>query len=328
MICKRTIAGLLVILTYIFNQPAKAQMELNDQLEQFLIPSVIPSYTLKAIQLTSGIHLEYVEKGTSSGVPVIFLHGFTDSWLSYDQVLPLLPESIHAYVLSQRGHGNSDRPAKGYKPEDFSRDLADFMRELKLESAIIVGHSLGATIAQRFALDYPQMTKALILESSFASFRNNPNVAELKGIISKIEDPIDSGFVHEFQKSTLIKPVAAASANTYVHESMKVPARIWKAVVEEAMDADYLNSLNEISIPTLILWGDKDLFCPKGDQDVLQTSIKKSTLLIYEGVGHGIHWEEPEKFTKDVVDFINRIRENNIITSEMNLMENTPPVHF
>ena len=67
----------------------------------------------KTVSLGAGLDLEYVERGSRGGLPVVFLHGVTDSWGSFEGVLARLPESIHAYAVSQRGHGNSSRPASG-----------------------------------------------------------------------------------------------------------------------------------------------------------------------------------------------------------------------
>lgn len=291
-------------------QMVSGQVAMSGAFPLIFKKAITPDYSPKMITLPSGVRLEYAEQGSASGIPVIFLHGYTDSWQSFNQVLPLLPESIHAYSVSQRGHGDSDRPKKGYNPGDFALDLADFMQELQIGPAIIVGHSMGATVAQRFALDYPYMIKALVLISSFASFKTNPGISELQGIIAKIEDPIDSGFVYEFQKSTLFRPLEPAVLRTYVHESLKVPADVWKAAAEESLSVDYSKELEELNIPVLIIWGDKDSFCPESDQHILAKAIKRSTLIIYNGVGHAIHWEDPERFTKDMLGFIDKIKTN------------------
>lgn len=81
----------------------------------------------KFVELSTGVRMSYVEQGTPDGSPVIFLHGVTDSWRSFERLLPLLPPDIHAFALSQRGHGNSSRPASGYRFEDMSEDLRAFM---------------------------------------------------------------------------------------------------------------------------------------------------------------------------------------------------------
>ena len=76
---------------------------------------------IKCVELPNRVKLPYVEQGDSSGVPVLLLHGVTDSWRSFERVLPHLPASIRAFALTQRGHGDADRPAAGYGPHDFAR---------------------------------------------------------------------------------------------------------------------------------------------------------------------------------------------------------------
>jgi pimeloyl-ACP methyl ester carboxylesterase len=78
------------------------------------------------VSLPTGVRIEYVEQGRADGVPVIFLHGVTDSWRSFERVLPLLPPDVHAFALSQRGHGDSSRPTSGYRFADMSADLLAF----------------------------------------------------------------------------------------------------------------------------------------------------------------------------------------------------------
>ncbi len=318
---RNSVKFVLLAVVFVSGYVVKGQSKVNGIFHSVIIETTAARHTLKSIKLPSGVRLEYAEQGSGTGTPVIFLHGYTDSWQSFNQVLPLLPESIHAYAISQRGHGTSDHPVVGYTPDDFALDVADFMRELDINSAIIVGHSMGATIAQRFALDYPYMAKALVLVGSFASFKTNAGVAELRSIIDRIEDPIDSGFVYEFQKSTCFKPVSSQALQTYVSESRKLPARVWKAVATEALSVDYSRALENLSMPTLIIWGDKDVFCPESDQYILAKTIRKSTLLLYEGVGHAIHWEDPERFTRDLLSFINTIEENQKVITGDDLKE-------
>ena len=132
---------------------------------------LVPRLSVKQITLSNGVKLEYAEQGTANGTPVIFLHGYTDSWHSFQSVLPYLPSNVHAYALSQRGHGDSDRPSTDYAMSDFAADVADFMKQLKIGPAIIVGHSMGGLIAQQFVLDHPQLSKALVIVSSAPQFK-------------------------------------------------------------------------------------------------------------------------------------------------------------
>lgn len=263
-------------------------------------------YVLKTVKLTTGVQLHFAEQGTAGGDPVIFLHGITDSWHSFEQVLPFLPPSVHAYALSLRGHGNSDKPIGGYTPTEFAQDIAAFMKELKIKSAVIVGHSMGGSIAQRFVLDYPELSKALVLVGSFASFQDKKDMIDLNKAFDQLQDPVNPAFISEFQKSTLSKNIDASVFNTYVNESSKLPARVWKAAMNGLMSADYCSELRKIDIPTLVIWGEKDAIVPETDQDILSSGIKKSRLIIYKNTGHAVHWEEPSRFANDLINFINK----------------------
>lgn len=260
---------------------------------------------IKSVELLNGVRLSYVEQGDPLGVPVLLLHGITDSWHSFERVLPHLPDSIRAFALSQRGHGDADRPAAGYRPQDFAADLAAFMDALELGPGVIAGHSMGASIAQRFAIDYPERTLGLVLVGSLTTWRGHPDFVELwDSVVSTLTDPIDPGFVREFQESTLARPVPPAFLETVVQESLKLPARVWKAVLLEGLlEADFSAELAKIQAPTLIFWGDQDTLTGSG-QEALTAAIAGSRLVVYPSAGHGLHWEEPERFAADLTAFI------------------------
>ena len=91
---------------------------------------------IRSITILSGVTLQYAERGGASGIPVVFLHGVTDSWHSFERVLPLLPLTIHAFAVSQRGYGDSSRPTSGYRFTDMSEDLLAFLDAVGLPTAI------------------------------------------------------------------------------------------------------------------------------------------------------------------------------------------------
>jgi pimeloyl-ACP methyl ester carboxylesterase len=266
---------------------------------------------VKSVALPGRVELPYVEQGDPSGVPVVMLHGVTDSWRSFGPVLPHLPESIHAFALTQRGHGDAGRPAAGYRTRDFAADVAAFVEGLGLAPFVLVGHSMGATNAQRFAIDHGDGIRGLVLMASFASFGDNPAVREfLEYAEPKLSDPIDPQFVREFQESTLARPVPPAFLDSVVQESLKLPARVWRATFEGIMEDDVVAERGRIKAPTLIVWGDRDSFCSRRDQDRLLAAIPDSRLLVYEGTGHALHWEEPERFAADLVRFVEGLAAN------------------
>jgi pimeloyl-ACP methyl ester carboxylesterase len=263
--------------------------------------------TVQSVALPGRARLEYVEQGDPAGVPVLFLHGLTDSWRSFERVLPHLPRSIRGFALSLRGHGDADRPAAGYQPGDFAADVVAFMDARGLERAVIVGHSMGSTLARRFALDHPERTLALVLMGSFLSFQGNAAAAELWAAVAELRDPVDPEFALDFQMSTIAKGVPQAYLDTVVQESLKVPARVWRAALGGLLEEDHAAEMERIRVPTLIVWGDRDAFCPRSDQDAIAVAIEDARLVVYPGAGHGLHWDEPERFASDLAAFVARI---------------------
>jgi non-heme chloroperoxidase len=262
---------------------------------------------IKSVALPNRARLEFVEQGDRAGVPVLFLHGLTDSWRSFERVLPHLPRSIRAFALSLRGHGDAERPAAGYRPGDFAADVAAFMDAEKLERAVIAGHSMGSHVAQRFALDHSERTLGLVLMGSFFTCRGNRAIEELWEAVADLADPIDPGFALGFQQATLAKGVPQAYLDTVVQESLKVPARVWRAALRGLREEDHSAEIGRIRAPTLVVWGDRDAFCPRGDQDALAVAIEEAQLVVYPGAGHGLHWDEPERFAADLTAFVERV---------------------
>lgn len=264
--------------------------------------------TVKHLPLGNGIALHVVERGSPAGTPVLLLHGVTDSWRSFEPVLPHLPDSIRAIAPSQRGHGDSDRPAGGYRTRDFAADAAALIDRLGCERAVIVGHSMGTANALRFALDYPDRTLGLVLVGAFAAFRHNAAVTNYwNATVRDLTDPIDITVAREFQESTLAQPIAGAFLDGAVNESLKVPARVWREAFAGMLEDDFADEIAAVDAPTLIVWGDRDAFCPREDQQVLLAAIPDSRVHVYEGTGHAVHWEQPARFAADLVDFVARL---------------------
>ena len=259
------------------------------------------------ITLDGGLRLQYVEQGDPAGVPLVLLHGYSDSWHSYELLLTQLPHSVHAYALTQRGHGDADRPLTGYRPEDHAADVAAFLDAMELDAAVVVGHSGGSYSAQRFGLDHPERALGLVLIGAFHSF-STPAVREFVEAVDELTDPVDAGFVREFQESTVAEPLPDGFLDRIVAESLKLPARVWKTWLREMVDAEVPTEAGTIDVPTLILWGDQDVYCVRAHQDAIAAAIPGSRLVVYEGGGHCPHWERPAAAAKEIVAFAQQQR--------------------
>jgi non-heme chloroperoxidase len=89
-------------------------------------------------------------------------------------------------------------------------------------------------------------------------------------------------------------------------ESLKFPAHEGGGT-RALPDAHFSDRLKEVAVPTLLIWGDRDGFTGRAEQDALNRAIAGSRLILYGGTGHCPHWEEPERFAADVVGFVRSV---------------------
>ncbi len=111
--------------------------------------------------LPNGQTLHYVDNG-AAGPAIVFLHGYTDSWRSFELLFPLLAPSFRLIALDQRGHGETPR-AERYRIADFAADAIGFLEQLATGPVHLVGHSLGTIVAQRVAEQRSDLLQSLIL---------------------------------------------------------------------------------------------------------------------------------------------------------------------
>lgn len=256
------------------------------------------------VLLRTGVRLRYAHQGETGGETIILLHGYTDSWLSYSTVLPLLDRKYRVYILDQRGHGDSDRPAGGYALQQFADDVIAFMDVMGINQATLVGHSMGSFVAQHVAVAAPDRVKRLVLSGSATTIRNAV-VSDLQREVNALKDPIPEKFVRDFQVGMAFQPLADGFVKAVVKESLNIPARVWREVMAEMLSPKAQVELAKIKVPTLILWGDKETVFPRSEQDLLLAALPNARLKVYEDTGHAMHWERPERFAKDLQEFMN-----------------------
>jgi pimeloyl-ACP methyl ester carboxylesterase len=187
---------------------------------------------------------------------------------------------------------------------DLSEEIAAFMDAVGLESAVIVGSSSGGYIAQWFAGDHPDRTRGLVLVGSPGRFRDKPAFVDLRDTILALSDPIDPEFARQFGGDPTFPHLRPGYIDEMVEESCRIPAEIWKATYLGLWDSPPPSTTFRISIPSLLLWGDRDHFLPRQEQEALCDAIPGSKLVVYEGVGHIVLWEEPERVARDIVSFV------------------------
>lgn len=111
------------------------------------------------------------------GTPLIFLHGLASQSHMFDLTAPRLTDTFRVLALDQRGHGESVKPKAGYDFATVTGDLLAFLDALRLERALLAGHSWGGNVALYFGAHYPERTLGLVLiDGGFLDLRANPEM--------------------------------------------------------------------------------------------------------------------------------------------------------
>ena len=256
------------------------------------------------VLLSTGVRLRYVGQGDPAGHPVLMLHGYTDSSFSFSRVLPLFDRRHRIYALDLRGHGDSDRPTAGYDLGDFAADVVAFMEELGLGRATLVGHCMGSLVAQRVALVAPERVARLALISSMTAAHNLVGAFELLGAVEALDGEVPAEFAREFQTGTVYGGVPEEFMAGVVAESLKVPARVWRAALRGILDDEHVSRLGRIRARVRLFWGERDTLLTRAEQESLAAALADSDLISYPETGHSPHWERPELVARDLESFI------------------------
>lgn len=248
-----------------------------------------------------GIVLSGARAGDPDGEPVVLLHGYSDSWRSYLPLMRELPGSLCLVTLSLRGHGDSAKPEGPYGTGPMARDVVAAMEQLGIARATIVGHSMGSLVAQRLAQEYADRVSHLVLIGAFVTLKGNPAADALwRDAVSGLTDPVDPAFARAFQESSLARPVPADFLEGVIDESLKLPARVWRAALDAVRQEDRSALLARIAAETTVIWGDHDGFCDRAEQNRLVRSIPNARLVVHAGIGHSPHWEDPVRAAADI----------------------------
>lgn len=260
------------------------------------------------VQIANGLTLDYLEAGNRQGPAVLFVHGYLDSWRVWESSLPFLPQHCRLVFVTQRGFGDSDKPDDGYRQIDFVEDINSFMQAVGLDHAVIVGHSMGGLIAHFLALSYPERVDGVVLVGTSATAAGlDEDWTDADYDVMNLTDPVDPEIVRDMQTGYIRAPVPEHRVDGHVFEATKVPARVWGQSMQGMFDEDHSDRLGDIKVPVLVLYPEQDIFFSRAQQDELRAAIPDATLKIYPGAGHGLQWEFPEEFGRDVSAFVDRL---------------------
>lgn len=252
----------------------------------------------------AGFRMHYVERGAGERV-VVFVHGWLSSHRWWEPVLNRLPLDIRAFALDWRGAGGSDPVEEGHTLTQYAMDLHAFAEAMGLPPFWLVGHSMGGGVAMCYALDHPERLRGLMLVNPLAPFGTRT-------------DPQMDAWVRAQQGNpegirAMVQLAFAAPPSPEVIEALIADAMRWGpaayfGTLNDMARFHVVEELPRLRVPTLVLWGDRDVVIPFDGIAAIFTRIPNCGLEIWHGVGHSPAHEAPERLVSLLMRFIDECR--------------------
>jgi pimeloyl-ACP methyl ester carboxylesterase len=242
----------------------------------------------KIVGLANGLRMGYVELGVKSKPTLVFLHGYTNSSLGYLPLGRLLAREYRVFLLDQRGHGESSKPACCYTRLDYAYDAKPFLDELGIARAHVAGHSLGGMVAQTFAAFWPERVDRLMIIGSTIGRRSRPSpdaplppptFGPLDAAIKALKDPIDPD-------------------SAFMREWWDVPG------LDPQIQYQMRRESARISAPTLLLFGGKDALFSAEDNKDMARWLPHAKVVTLADLGHSLPEEAPEAVAAALRQFL------------------------
>lgn len=255
-----------------------------------------------------GIRIAYHKSG--SGEPVVFIGGLASTMDTWNPlVIGRLARKFRVVIFDNRGTGYSEEDGKPFSIPLFARDTAALMDALGISRAHIIGHSMGACIAQELALTFPEKTGRLVLVAGDCggkeAVKMTPDIlARLKDRSGTIAEQIDRMF-------SLLFPQEWLDTHDPFRYCPEVYETTSEAVVARQIDAFFswsgsYSRLHGIRSPALIVTGDSDIIVPPKNSQIIADKIPGSKLIVFPGGGHGLMYQFPDRFCDEVFRYLDR----------------------
>jgi pimeloyl-ACP methyl ester carboxylesterase len=232
--------------------------------------------------------------------PVILIHGAGGIHLSWPpQVRRLADEKI--YALDLPGHGKSEGTGR-QSIDEYADDVIAFMKELKIRSAVMIGHSMGSAIALTLALKYPKQVLGLGLLGSGSKMPVAPILLETAGTPNGFESAVD--MVNEYCFSSETQP-SLLELSKRAMMGIRPPVLLGDFLA--CNEFDVVSQLDKIRAPTLIICGAEDKMMPLKFSELLRDGIANSQLHVLDHAGHMVMLEQPDAVANLLKQFIDNI---------------------
>ena len=269
-------------------------------------PPSPPAGWTDSFVMANGIRIHYWRTGGAMPA-LVMLHGSSDDGLCWTSLAKDLAADYDLILPDARGHGLSDPASASDPPDVQADDVAALIRELKLESPIVMGHSMGASAAAWFAAKYPDMARAIVLEDPGLLPRTGRRTIDQKEMQARILARNQASY------DDLVKGCVESSPTWGLEE-----CRIWapsKRLHHPSNAYRYrtyserppmTELLAKIAVPTLILKADADEETRKKNQDVAAV-LRSGKIVHIDGAGHNVRRERKAALFEALRDFLSSL---------------------
>lgn len=254
-----------------------------------------------------GITVCYDDIGTGI-IPIIFIHGFPFDKSSWQPQIEFLKKTQRVIAYDIRGFGKSSAGGVKTSISLFADDLIKLMDALQINKVVACGLSMGGYILLNAVTHYPERFKAIILSDTQCIADSD----EAKKKRYKTIDQIKAGGLNDFAEAFIKNIFCQESLNNNTGLIQKIkniilstlPETITGTLSALAQRPEMCSSLNEISMPALILCGKEDIITPLAQAESLHSSIPDSELYSIDKAGHMSNLEQPDRFNLHLAVFI------------------------
>lgn len=266
---------------------------------------------MRSVQ-TSSITMHYSEAG--EGEPLLCIMGITAPGSVWEAHVDEWSKHYRCIMPDNRGVGLSDKPAENYTSAMMADDYATLMDELGIQSAKVIGCSMGSIIAQQLLIRHPEKVKSAVLMCSWARCDTKAKAifTHMENCKARFTPSEFTHYIHNliFSKQFLDDEENAQSLREGEEASNDDPSPQPLVGLLGQSHAckthDVFDSLTQVSSPCLVIGGEDDQFTPLWMSMEVATQLKNSETYFYKGRGHAFHFEEIEDFNQRVLEWFGK----------------------
>jgi pimeloyl-ACP methyl ester carboxylesterase len=254
---------------------------------------------------TSGLRVAYERAG--SGPPLVLLHGFVGDSREWRRQIDGLSDEFTVVAWDAPGAGRSDDPPASFLMADYADCLAEVIGALHLERPNIVGLSFGGALALELYRRHPTIPRTLVLAGAYAGWTGSLS-AEVAGQRLRrsleLADQSPAEFVNAMIPTLFPESTPKAVIDGFAAIVAQFHPDGFRTLARSLAEADLRDVLPKIRIPTLLVYGDRDVRASLNVADTLHAAIPESILVILPGVGHMINVQAGDQLNHEVRQFL------------------------